>query len=73
MKKDQQYLNEVDVARMTSFSIYTLRNWRFVRKGPRFLKIGRSVRYQLDDVLKFMNAVKIETGDFDPKESPGDE
>ena len=31
----------------------TLRNWRMVRRGPRFIRIGRTVRYRLADVKKW--------------------
>ena len=31
----------------------TLRNWRVWKQGPRFIRIGRSVRYRLYDVKKW--------------------
>lgn len=31
----------------------TLANWRAEDKGPRFMKIGRAVRYRLDEVEKW--------------------
>jgi hypothetical protein len=34
-------------------TITTLANWRFLGRGPRFLKIGHKVRYQLKDVLEW--------------------
>lgn len=54
-----QYLNETEVARMTGISIFTLRNWRFMKKHLPYSKIGRSVRYSAEDVQSFMNEHKI--------------
>jgi len=34
----------------------TLRNWRVRGEGPKFLKIGRLVRYRLSDVLAWEEA-----------------
>lgn len=58
-----QYLNEKEIAKITGFSIQTLRNQRFLRKGFPYIKVGRSVRYDLKDVAEFMNQHKIEPGD----------
>ena len=38
-----------------------LRNERFIGKGIPYIKVGRSVRYNLDDVIDFMESRKIET------------
>lgn len=29
----------------------TLRNWRYLGEGPAFMKVGRSIRYRMADVL----------------------
>ena len=29
----------------------TLRNWRVIGKGPRFIRVGRNVRYRLADII----------------------
>ncbi|MCV7686176.1 helix-turn-helix domain-containing protein [Micrococcus luteus] len=34
----------------------TLAHWRYVGKGPRFVKIGRSVRYRASDVAAWLEA-----------------
>jgi predicted DNA-binding transcriptional regulator AlpA len=34
----------------------TLQRWRFESRGPRFFKFGRSVRYDLRDVEKWVDA-----------------
>jgi hypothetical protein len=45
-----QYLDEAAVAAIYDVSPATLRTWRCLGRGPRFLKIGRSVRYRPEDV-----------------------
>jgi hypothetical protein len=59
--EQKQYLNEREVAKLTGFSVYTLRNNRFKGVGFQYVKIGKSVRYDLDAVLKFMAAHTIKT------------
>ena len=48
-------LNERQVAEYLSVSVACLRRWRLFRKGPRFLKIGRMVRYRREDVQSWLN------------------
>ena len=55
-----QYLTEVEVSRMTHFSVQTLRNNRFKRRGIPYHKIGKSIRYKLVDVINFMELGRIE-------------
>ncbi len=61
METTPQYLTEIDVADITKLSLSTLRNDRFHGKGIPYIKIGRSVRYSLQDVTNFMEALKIQT------------
>jgi predicted DNA-binding transcriptional regulator AlpA len=59
--ESSRYLNEVQVAEMTGRALSTLRNERSRNEGIPYIKIGRSVRYSLQDVINFMEARKIET------------
>ena len=43
-------LTEREVAELLGLSVATLRAWRHRGKGPRFLRLGRSVRYLPADV-----------------------
>jgi len=43
-------LNEFDVARVTGLSVASVRRWRLFKQGPKFLKIGASVRYRAEDI-----------------------
>ena len=47
-------LNEFDVARITSLSVASVRRWRLLRQGPKYIKIGAAVRYRPKDVAKFI-------------------
>ena len=56
-----RYVTEVMVADLTGRALSTLRNERAKGQGIPYVKIGRSVRYNLQDVVNFMEAHKIET------------
>jgi predicted DNA-binding transcriptional regulator AlpA len=57
----ERYLNEKQVAAITGMALSTLRNARFMGKGIRYTKIGRSVRYRYKDVLDFLKKGAIQT------------
>jgi hypothetical protein len=38
---------------LIGFAVQSLRNWRFLGRGPSYIKRGRSVRYRLKDVLEW--------------------
>ena len=61
MEGIRKYVTENEVADLTSLSIQRLRNDRFQQKGIPYVKIGRSVRYNLEDVVNFMESRKIRT------------
>jgi len=54
-----RFLTEKEVARMTGLALSTLRNTRFQCRGLPYIKIGRAVRYDLRDVVRFMETHKI--------------
>ena len=58
---NHKYLTEKEVAIITRLSLATLRNDRFLRRGIPYMKIGRSVRYSLEDVIQYMESHKIKT------------
>ncbi len=61
MSNGVQYLKDKEVSRITGRSLPTLRNDRCKGQGIPYVKLGRSVRYRLDDVLDFMETRKIAT------------
>ena len=54
-------LTEREVADMLGLSVATLRAWRHRGRGPRFLRLGRSVRYLPSDVADFVRASAVDT------------
>jgi hypothetical protein len=56
-----RYIDEREVARITNRALPTLRNDRHKGRGIPYVKIGRSVRYDLQDVISFMENRKIRT------------
>jgi len=49
-------LNEHDVARLIALSVASVRRWRLLGQGPKFLKIGSAVRYRQEDVLDWLES-----------------
>ena len=47
-------LNEHDVARVTGLSVASVRRWRLLRQGPKYLKIGAAVRYKPEDIAAWL-------------------
>ena len=52
--EEKRFINENEVSTITGMSVQTLRNWRFQGKGIPYVKAGRSVRYQYQDVITYM-------------------
>lgn len=49
-------LNEHDVARITGLSVASVRRWRLLRQGPKYLKIGAAVRYKPEDIAAWLES-----------------
>ena len=47
-------MTEGETADYLSLSCRTLQAWRVRGCGPKFVKVGRSVRYQVSDVQEFL-------------------
>lgn len=66
-------LTEREVADRLSLSVATLRAWRHRGQGPRFLRLGRAVRYLPADLEEFVRASAVNAGaepSFDLQTSP---
>jgi predicted DNA-binding transcriptional regulator AlpA len=61
MNHQTRYINENQLADLTGIALSTLRNNRSKGQGIPYIKLGRSVRYDLQDVIEFMEAHKIRT------------
>jgi excisionase family DNA binding protein len=51
-----EMMNEQQVADYLNTSVGVMRKWRLFRKGPRFAKIGRAVRYRRQDVDAWLDS-----------------
>jgi len=58
--KARLFVDEKVYSKITDIKLPTLRKWRHERKGPSYIKIGRMVRYDLDQGLAFMDRHKID-------------
>ena len=58
-----KYLTESEVAEMTGIALSTLRNSRFNRTGIPYVKLSKSIRYALNDVIEYFESRKILTGE----------
>ena len=48
-------LNEHEVARITGLSVASVRRWRLLQQGPKYIKIGSAVRYRTEDVRAWLD------------------
>ncbi len=58
-----EILNERQVQDVYGFTIAYLRRARRERRGPRFLKVGKLVRYRRSDIEAYLSAHAVETVD----------
>lgn len=60
-------LTDIQVAARLGVSRFTVRSWRLKGLGPRFMKMGRAVRYRPQDVDEYERQALVETHAlFDP-------
>jgi hypothetical protein len=55
-----QVIDEYEAAKVLRKSVQTLRNERHLRRGCPYLKLGRSVRYRVDDLLNYLEKHRID-------------
>lgn len=49
-------MDDTEAARFLGMGRRTLQNWRVLGGGPPFLRLGRSIRYSLSDLQKYLDA-----------------
>jgi predicted DNA-binding transcriptional regulator AlpA len=59
-------VSEQQLEEITGIGARTWQDWRLRRKGPKFIKCGRLVRYDLAEVQRYLAARTIETADPSP-------
>jgi predicted DNA-binding transcriptional regulator AlpA len=58
---ETRILTDVQVAERLGVSRFTVRSWRLKGVGPRFLKMGRAVRYRSHDLDEYERQALVET------------
>lgn len=58
-KQKDRYLTAKETSEITGISVGTLANHRTARKGIPFVKVGKSVRYKMTDILSIMDGHRI--------------
>ncbi|MFC1544602.1 helix-turn-helix transcriptional regulator [Gemmatimonadota bacterium] len=54
--RETQLFDEREVSQLLRLSVQTLRNWRCIGRGPKYLKInGYTVRYRAVDIQNFLS------------------
>jgi len=54
--KSDRLVDEIVAAEHLSINRRTLQNWRVRKQGPRFVKLGKAVRYWVSDLNRWANA-----------------
>ncbi|WP_163372896.1 helix-turn-helix transcriptional regulator [Endozoicomonas acroporae] len=61
--KGLKLLNTAQVCELLGKAPQTLQNWRSIGTGPKFIKVGRDVRYREADIIEWLESnVYTETG-----------
>jgi predicted DNA-binding transcriptional regulator AlpA len=68
MSNNRTLLNTPDAAQFLDLRPGTLEVWRTYGKGPKFVKIGRAVKYRLQDLEDYLDqAVRNSTSEYHGK------
>jgi len=53
-------LNDREAAQLLGKRVQTLRNWRSLKRGPAYIKLGRSVKYRIEDLQEYILRSRID-------------
>jgi hypothetical protein len=53
-------LTSAQVAQTYGLPVDTLKQWRYMRKGPAWITLGRHVRYAPEDVEAYLAAQRVD-------------
>ena len=59
---DDKHLSPEDLAGREGVPLQTVYGWNKTRTGPRFMKIGRHVRYRVADVIAWEESRTVPSG-----------
>ena len=57
----QDLLTEIEAAPLLRLKVKTLQEWRQLKRGPRFVKLGRRVFYPRGEIERFIEANVVNT------------
>jgi predicted DNA-binding transcriptional regulator AlpA len=55
----EQLLSDIELAKIYGVKVSTIRKWRIVGKGPRWIKLGALVRYSISDANAFVESCPV--------------
>ena len=58
MTNSDKLLTQKEVKEITGLADSTLEQWRLKGKGPKFIRLGRLVRYRLSDVNAYISGLQ---------------
>ncbi|MGA4541331.1 helix-turn-helix transcriptional regulator [Uniformispora flossi] len=58
-----KHLSVEDLAKREQVPVDTVYQWNYRHTGPRYMKVGRHVRYRLADVLKWEDSQYVDVED----------
>jgi len=57
--RPSRLLDTKEVAAAIGLNVKTLENWRIAGNGPRYIKVGRLVKYDIVDIEAWKNARRV--------------
>ena len=63
LKPEQSFLDDKGASDLLGISIDSLRSLRFTGRGPAYHKLGKSVRYSVTDLRKYLKDSRRITAD----------
>lgn len=57
----REVMDEFALADFLGLTVATLRKWRWLRSGPKFVKVGRLIRYRRTDVDAWLDQQTVAT------------
>lgn len=52
-------IKPAEAATILLTTVGTLAQWRYLRRGPAYIKVGRSVAYRLRDLLDYVEQTRV--------------
>ena len=59
-RKDSPSLSDIPAAEYLGLKPQTLRNWRYLGRGPAYHTLGRAIRYSIADLQRFKDKHRID-------------